>query len=140
MNKLSLRLSLFSMALGLLASSAMAENVPKGALVVRYGAANTDDNYMNQQGYPGVLQAVSALCTDSAQAVTAENVKELIKTDKKHPKTLSKAGAANASTLIKQGATVVKNALPGNPYHCLINNITLKSIKGVWQMFANPLN
>lgn len=121
------------------ANAAFAENVPKGALVVRYGAANTDINYENQQGYPENLQSVSALCSQKNSNVNAGTVSELIKTDSKHPKDLKKAGGANASALINQGATVVKNPLKGNPNHCLISNISVKRIKGVWQIFSDPV-
>ncbi|MGM3225541.1 hypothetical protein [Dickeya zeae] len=121
-------------------SFAAVNDVPKGALVVRYGAANTDENYKNQDGYPGTLQNVSALCSQTNSGVDSAKVKALIMTDTKHPNPLNQAGATNASTLINKNATVTKDPLPGNPNHCLINNIELKNIKGAWQMFANPLN
>ncbi|SLM64443.1 MULTISPECIES: hypothetical protein [Dickeya] len=121
-------------------SFAAVNDVPKGALVVRYGAANMDENYKNQDGYPGKLQNVSALCSQANSGVDSAKVKALIMTDAKHPNPLNQAGATNASTLINKNATVTKNPLPGNPNHCLINNIELKNIKGPWQIYANPLN
>lgn len=121
-------------------SFAAGNDVPKGALVVRYGAANTDVNYENQDGYPGKLQGVSALCSSEASTVDAAKVRALILTDRGHPNPLNKAGATNASTLINKNATVKKDPQPNNPNHCLINNIELKNIKGAWQIYSNPLN
>ncbi|MGK0600174.1 hypothetical protein [Yokenella regensburgei] len=126
----------------LMSTSTFAEDnvniVPKGALVVRYGAANTDANYAGQDGYPGKLQNVSALCSKDNSGVSKEKVLALIKTDPNRSKDWKQAGGANASTLINKNATVKADPLPNNPNHCLISNIELKNIKGAWQMY--PLN
>ncbi|MCS3802703.1 MULTISPECIES: hypothetical protein [Chromobacterium] len=124
-------------------TAVIAENVPRGSLVVRYGAANTDENYAKEDGYPdGKMQSISAVCSPGNEAVSEVNVKNLIRSDKGHPSAdrLGKAGATNASSLIGAGATVVKDPIKSkNPNHCLINNIKLKDIKGVWTIFADPI-
>ncbi|MBU9818861.1 MULTISPECIES: hypothetical protein [Rahnella] len=126
-------------AAGLLVSAssfAKVNDVPKGALVVRYGAANTDANYASQDGYPGTLQNVSALCSKANSGVDQAKVEALIKTDTGRSKDLKQAGGTNASTLVNKNATVSTDPQPGNPNHCIISNIELKNIKGAWQMFA----
>ena len=121
----------------LMSASTYAEvsQILKGALVVRYGAANTDANYAGQDGYPGKLQNVSALCSKENSDVNEDKVLALIKTDPNRSKEWKQAGGANASTLINKNATVIADPLPNNPNHCLISNIELKNIKGAWQMF-----
>lgn len=129
---------MFVIAAGMLISAssfAKINDVPKGALVVRYGAANTDINYATQDGYPGTLQNVSALCSKANSGVDQAKVEALIATDANHPKDLKQAGGANASTLINKNATVSTDPLPDSPNHCLISNIELKHIKGAWKMF-----
>jgi len=130
---------MFVIAAGMLVSAqgfAKVNDVPKGALVVRYGAANTDANYATQDGYPGRLQNVSALCTKTVSGVDKAKVEALIATDPGHPVGLKQAGGTNASTLVNKNATVSTDPLPNSPDHCLISNIELKNIKGAWQMFA----
>lgn len=130
---------MFVIAAGMLFSAstyAKVNDVPKGALVVRYGAANTDANYASQDGYPGKLQNVSALCSKDNSSVDKTKTEALIRTDNGSPRDLKQAGATNASTLLNKGATVSTDPLPGNPNHCLISNIELKNIKGAWQMFT----
>jgi hypothetical protein len=134
---MKIKYMLFIAAGMLMSGSAFAEvnKVPKGALVVRYGAANTDANYAGQDGYPGKLQNVSALCSKDNSGVDEAKVLALIKTDPNRSKDWKQAGGANASTLINKNATVIADPLPDNPNHCLISNIELKNIKGAWQMF-----
>lgn len=125
-------------AIGMLVSAstfAKVNDVPKGALVVRYGAANMDENYANQDGYPNKLQNVSALCSKGNSSAEIEKVKDLIKTDRGEHAQLHKAGGTNASSLIGKNATVSTDPQPKNPNHCLISNIELKNIKGPWVMF-----
>ncbi len=129
---------IFVIAAGMLISTssfAKVNDVPKGALVVRYGAANTDANYATQDGYPGKLQNVSALCSKANSGVDQAKVEALIATDANHPQGLKQAGGANASSLINKNATVSTDPLPNSPNHCLISNIELKNIKGAWKMF-----
>lgn len=83
------------MACGALVSaSSFAEvaKVPKGALVVRYGAANTDANYKGQDGYPGTLQNVSALCSKENSGVDEAKVLALVRTDPNRSKDWKQAG------------------------------------------------
>lgn len=117
---------------------AKVNDVPKGALVVRYGAANTDANYAGQDGYPGKLQNVSALCTKTNSGVDKAKAVALMETDTTRAPGWTKLGATNASTLINKNATVSTDPQPGNPNHCLISNIELKNIKGAWTIYPLP--
>ena len=135
----SVHLSLLAMMLACICGATSAADVPKGALVVRYGAANADDSYENQLGNPDNLQAVSAVCSPDNKGVTQENIKALILTDNTRPSSIKQAGATNASTLINQGARVVQDRLSGNPNHCLISNISRSKIKGAWTQYSSPL-
>ncbi|EML2225151.1 TPA: hypothetical protein ACV5EY_001168 [Klebsiella aerogenes] len=114
------------------------EKVPKGALVVRYGAANMDENYENQDGYPDNLQNVSALCSRKDSGANQDLVNELIGSDKTRKSIWKKAGATKASTLINKNAKIESDPLPKNPNHCLISNISLANIKGTWVIYVNP--
>lgn len=108
-------------------SSAQAEDVAKGVLIVRDGAANTDANYQNQERDSNDrLDRVSALCARSNN----QTVVALVATDTTRVWVGPMSG--NTTTVIKHGGHVVKDPLPGNPNHCLINGLTLAQIKGMW--------
>jgi len=40
--------------------------------------------------------------------------------------------SGNTTTVINYGGHVLKDPLPGNPNHCLINGLKLGQIKGMW--------
>ena len=109
-------------------SSAQAEDVAKGVLIVRGGSPNTSD-YANQEtDINGKLERVSALCAPRGNMTAAQ----LVATD------TGWAFGANymsgsTTDVIKQGGKVVKDPLPGNPNHCLINGLKLGQIKGIWK-------
>jgi hypothetical protein len=108
-------------------SPAQAEEVGKGVLIVRGGAANTSVNYDKEdQDSNGRLQGVSVLCASNGSQTAAA----LVATD-----TTRVWGAYMSSittSVIKFGGHVVKDRQPGNPNHCLINGLTLGQIKGLW--------
>ncbi|GAD64020.1 hypothetical protein [Aquipseudomonas alcaligenes] len=112
-------------------SSAQAEDVAKGVLIVRGDAhgftPNQGDNYKNEErNINDRLEGVSALCASSGSQTAAA----LVLTDT----TRNWAGymSSNTTTIINQGGKVVKDPLPGNPNHCLINGLKLGQIKGIW--------
>lgn len=111
-----------------LGAGAKGQNVPKGTLVIRYGAANTKANYAGQDGYTdgngdNKLQNVSALCADSTNSTQAA----LMASD--HSYTGVKASlTANSTTFINAGGNVVWDPLSNSPNHCLIMNIKLRAI------------
>jgi hypothetical protein len=111
-------------------SSAQAEEVAKGVLIVRgdaYGvSANDKNNYQNDEVNDGRLEGVSVLCASKGNQTAAA----LVLTDT----TRAWGGymSSSTTTVINLGGKVVKDALPGNPNHCLINGLTLGQIKGIW--------
>ena len=108
-------------------SSAQAEEVGKGVLIVRGGAANTDANYAKEeQDANGRLEHVSALCASAGNQTAAA----LIATDT--TRVWGPFMSGNTTTVINYGGHVLKDPLPGNPNHCLINGLKLGQIKGMW--------
>ncbi|MFP6800893.1 MAG: hypothetical protein VCA39_17495 [Pseudomonas sp.] len=108
-------------------SPAQAEDVAKGVLIVRGGAANTNANYDKEdQDSNGRLRQVSALCASSGSQTAAA----LVATDTTRVWGAYMSG--NTTTVINLGGHVVKDPLRGNPNHCLINGLTLSQIKGMW--------
>lgn len=112
----------------LAAGAVQAAEVGKGVLIVRGGAANTDNNYRKEdRDSNDRLYRVSALCASSGNQTPAA----LVATD-----TGWAFGATymsgSSTTVINYGGHVVKDPLPGNPNHCLINGLTLAQIKGMW--------
>jgi hypothetical protein len=108
-------------------SSAHAEDVAKGVLIVRGGTPNTSDYATQEQDINGKLERVSALCAPRSSVTAAQ----LVATDN------GWAFGANymsgsTTDVIKQGGKVVKDPLPGNPNHCLINGLKLGQIRGIW--------
>jgi hypothetical protein len=39
---------------------------------------------------------------------------------------------SNSTTIINLGGEVAKDPLPNNPNHCLISELTVPQIKGIW--------
>jgi hypothetical protein len=125
--------AVFACLLGL-SIPAFADNgdaAPKGWLLVRSGAANTDANYDKEDSDSnGKLENVSVLC----QGVTenAGNIAALINTDK--TRTWGATwGVSAVSTVLGQGGSVTIDSMgKKNPNHCLINGLTLGKIKGIW--------
>ena len=111
-------------------SSAHAEDVAKGVLIVRgdaYGvSANDKNNYQNDDVNDGLLEGVSVLCASKGNQTAAA----LVLTDT--TRTWGGYMSSSTTTVINLGGKVVKNAQPGNPNHCLINGLTLGQIKGIW--------
>jgi hypothetical protein len=112
-------------------SSAQAEDVAKGVLIVRGDAhgftPNQGDNYKNEErDINDRLVGVSALCASSG----SQTAPALVLTDT----TRNWGGymSGNTTTIINLGGKVVKDKQPGNPNHCLINGLTLGQIKGIW--------
>ena len=118
----------------LLTMTVHAGEVGKGVLMVRYGAANTNANYEKEDGYPDTLSGISILCKEGVTANTKANFDLLVKSDKNRPSTISQGGGALSTLVINDGAKVVTDPIPGSPNHCLINNIKLSKIKGVWSI------
>ncbi|HVI56641.1 MAG TPA: hypothetical protein VM621_16490 [Luteibacter sp.] len=116
-----------------LSCPALARNgdpAPKGWLLVRSGAANTDANYDKEDSDSnGKLHGVSVLCAGISD--TPAKVQQLIATDGTRVWGPNR-GVAQASTAINLGGNVVLDALPNNPNHCLINGLTVSKIKGIW--------
>ncbi len=108
-------------------SSAYAEDVAKGVLIVRGGNPNTSDYSNQEQDINGKLERVSALCAPRSSM----NAAQLVATDNGWA-----FGAAymsgNTTDVIKGGGKVVKDPLPGNPNHCLINGLKLGTMRGLW--------
>lgn len=112
------------------AAAAAGNPAPKGWLVLRDGAANTDANYAKEdRDINGKLQGVSVLCADKSD--TAQNVQALIASDQTRAWGVN-PGRTRVSTIVNLGGQVVTDPLPNNPNHCLINGLTLPQIKGVW--------
>ena len=107
-------------------SSAHAEDVAKGVLIVRGGHPNTSDYANQEQDINGKLERVSALCAPRSNMTPAQ----LVATDTGFAFPTYMSG--NTTSVINQGGKVVKDPLPGNPNHCLINGLTLGQIKGIW--------
>jgi hypothetical protein len=108
-------------------SLAKAEDIGKGVLIVRGGAANSEANYDKEdRDINGRLQGVSALCANSGN----QTASALIQTD--NTRTWEAYMSGNTTTVINYGGHVVKDPLDGNPNHCLINGLKLPQIKGMW--------
>jgi hypothetical protein len=108
-------------------SPAQAAEVGKGVLIVRGGAANTDANYAKEdQDSNGRLERISALCASSGSQTAAA----LVASDTTRVWGAFMSG--NTTTVINSGGHVLKDPLPGNPNHCLINGLKLSQIKGMW--------
>ncbi|NII55430.1 hypothetical protein [Luteibacter sp. SG786] len=109
------------------ASLAVAKNgdpAPKGWVLVRGGAANTKANYDKEdQASDGTLQQVSVLCGNDTAA-------GLVATDT--TRTWGAYMESNVTTAVNLGGKVIIDAQKGNPNHCVINNLTLSQIKGIW--------
>jgi hypothetical protein len=110
------------------ASLAIAKNgdpAPKGWLLVRGGAANTDANYNKEYTASNdTLQQVSVLCG------ATNNAPGLIATD--GTRVWGAYMESNVTTVINKGGKVVLDAQENNPNHCLISGLILKDIKGIW--------
>ena len=138
MSRFTIRGGALTLALSLLivSSPSFADPVNKGALVLRSGAADGDDNYANQDvDSNGKLQDVSALC--SPDASNKGKSADLITTDKTRNQNKlfqAKFGATQASTITGLGGKVVTDPLDRNPNHCLISGLKVSQIKGVWTM------
>jgi hypothetical protein len=104
-----------------------ADNLPKGWRMVRAGAANTDANYGKEGRDPnGKLQHVSALCGPDQMTAAA-----LVATD--HTRQWDgNYMQGNATTAVNLKGNVVRDPLPNNPNHCLIEGLTVSQIKGIW--------
>lgn len=98
-----------------LAAGTKGQNVPKGTLVIRYGAANTKAN--------NKLQNVSALCADSTN-----NTQALLMASDHAYTGPAVSMTANSTTFINAGGNVVWDPLSNSPKHCLIMNIKLRAI------------
>src|SRR5690606_26886427 len=97
-------------------------------MLVRGGAANTDANYAKEdQDINGRLQGVSVLCASAGNQTAAA----LVATDT--TRVWGPYMTGNSTTVINYGGHVVKDPLPGNPNHCLINGLSLGQIKGMWR-------
>lgn len=108
-------------------SAAQAEEVGKGVLIVRGGAANTSVNYDKEdQDSNGRLQGVSVLCASKGSQTAAA----LVATDTTRVWGAYMSGTT--TTVVNKGGHVIKDRQPGNPNHCLINGLTLGQIKGMW--------
>ncbi|HEX7130657.1 MAG TPA: hypothetical protein VF217_11425 [Rhodanobacteraceae bacterium] len=111
-------------------AAAAGDPAPKGWLVLRDGAANTDANYNKEdKDINGKLQGVSVLC--AATGDNAQDVQALIATDQTRAWGAN-PGRSRVSTIVNLGGQVVTDPMPNNPRHCLINGLTLPQIKGVW--------
>jgi len=110
------------------ATLAVAKNgdpAPKGWLLVRGGAANTDANYAKEyEASDSTLQQVSVLCG------ATNNAPGLVATDT--TRTWGAYMQSNVTTVVNLKGNVVIDAQPGNPNHCLISGLTLSQIKGIW--------
>jgi hypothetical protein len=129
-------LSALAVTTAILTSSAAADGIKKGALVLRSGAVNTDASYRNEQkDANGKVHFVSALCSPDVSNKT--NSAALIATDTTHLQNglfTGVYGATQASTIINAGGSVVTKPLKGNPNHCEISGLSVAKIKGVWTM------
>lgn len=110
-----------------MASAQAGEEVQKGVLIVRGGAANTDANYDKEdRDSNDRLQGVSILCARRSSQTAAE----LVQTDRSRAWGNYMSGSSTA--VINYGGHVVTDPLPQNPNHCLINGLTLAQLKGLW--------
>lgn len=112
-------------------SSAYAEDVGKGVLIVRgdaYGAsANDANNYQAEDtDINGRLEQVSVLCARAANQTAAA----LVATD--HTRVWGGYMSGKTTQVIQAGGHVVKDPQVGNPNHCLINGVKLSEITGMW--------
>lgn len=109
------------------AQAVPAVNVPKGSLMVRSGAASTDANYGKEDRDPnGRLQHVSALCGPDGMKAAV-----LVATD--HTRQWgTNYMQGNATAVVNLKGNVVKDPLPNNPNHCLIDGLNIGQIKGIW--------
>lgn len=118
-----------ALSLSSAAFAANGDSAPKGWLLIRGGAPSTDANYSNDDvGSNGKLQGVSVLCQGVSE--TPANINNLIASD-----TTRVWGAhriSSVTTVVNLKGNVVIDALKGNPNHCLINDLTLSQIKGIW--------
>lgn len=112
----------------LLVGQAQAAEVGKGVMIVRGGPANADSNYKKEERDSNDrLHRVSILCASSGNQTPAA----LVATDTGWAfGTTYMSGSTTA--VINYGGHVVKDPLPGNPNHCLINGLKLSQIKGLW--------
>nr|WP_019366196.1 hypothetical protein [Pseudomonas luteola] len=114
-------------------SQAQAETieVPKGVIMLRadaYGAkANDDKNYTKDERRDNdILERVSALCGSSE----INNARALIESDE--TRKWDGYMIANSTSVLKIGGKVVRDPLDNNPNHCLINDVKLSKLKGIW--------
>ena len=101
---------------------------PKGWMVVRSGAANTNANYDKEdRDINGKLMNVSVLCKGT------KNAPALIATD--GTRTWGATyGVSSTTTIWNKGGKVYKDPLDDNPNHCLIDGLGLGDLKGIWHM------
>ncbi|URX62580.1 hypothetical protein KR767_00355 [Luteibacter anthropi] len=104
--------------------------VPDGWVVIRSGQANKDSNYANETRIGDRYFNISALC-----APRNTNPDALASTDTTRDWSGSELWQTSSSTIIankKQSGKIVKDEQAGNPNHCLINDVDVTAIKGVW--------
>ncbi|RDD81088.1 hypothetical protein DVJ77_12175 [Dyella tabacisoli] len=107
-----------------------AADAPKGWLMVRDGAANTNANYANEDSdINGRLTGVSVLCKNIAD--TPVTVNALIATDATRVWGAAR-NVGGVTTVVNLGGKVVIDPQTNNPNHCVINGLTLSQIKGIW--------
>jgi hypothetical protein len=109
------------------------DEAPRTWLLVRSGAATTDANYTNEdRDINDKLQEVSVLCKDIEE--TRAEVTKLVNSDKSRNWGQGPTwSVSRVSTVIGQGGKVIFKPLkPKNPNHCVINDLTLGKIKGIW--------
>ncbi len=102
------------------------QQAPKGWIMVRAGAANTDANYAKEErNINGKLEQVSVLC-----APPGTRPQNLVATD--HTRKWGTYMQGRVASVVNYGGVVLKDPLKNNPRHCLINGLTLGQIKGIW--------
>lgn len=102
------------------------QQAPKGWIMVRAGAANTDANYAKEErNINGKLEQVSVLC-----APPETSPQDLVATD--HTRGWGAYMQGRVTSVVNYGGVVLKDPLKNNPRHCLVNGLTLGQIKGIW--------
>ncbi|KAG9541064.1 hypothetical protein KCV01_g25766, partial [Aureobasidium melanogenum] len=105
--------------------------VPDDWLVIRSGQANKDDNYSGETRIGDRYFNISALC-----APRSTDPEALAATDTTRSWGNSQLWQTSSSTIIankKQSGKIVMDPQKGNPNHCLINDVDVSYIKGVWR-------
>ncbi|HEY4090396.1 MAG TPA: hypothetical protein VGN46_02680 [Luteibacter sp.] len=127
MKNLLLKSVAMACLLGSSLSAFAGDPAPKGWLMVRSGAANTDENYKKEESDSnGKLERVSVLCGNFKKS----DVDQLIASDR--TRGYDTYWTSTTTLVINLGGTVEKDPLPKNPNHCLINGIKVGPLKGIW--------